>query len=324
VESELTPAAVDSSHAEPQSAAAAQAAWVPDPILQPLPVSWQATAPGKAKAIQVSGPTLFNTAGAVQIPQPSGLPLRPVMVLGAAPRASIKPSLQMDKTSALFSTEPDLGLPQLRIPAPADAGVSRTRKLIAAVAGASILAFAVLFFLGSQSDSGSETPVVAAQALDNRWIANFAPDPARLRRISILRSSVNLPAYRLDFEGSIQMKALGWVYRAQDPKNFYVSKIEWQKPGLNPTYVMVHYAVINGVDQPHVETPLRISVPSGDLYKIRLYAVGDRFAVWVQDQPVDQWTDRRLKSGGAGLFSEGVEQSTLHGDFKVTPLSTQQ
>jgi hypothetical protein len=321
--------AVAVSCVEPQIAAVAHppAAWMPDPVLQPLPVSSQGTAPGKAKPLQVSGPALFNSGGAVQIPLPSGLPLRPVMVLAAAPLASIKPSLQTAKASTLFSTEPNLGLPQLRMQAPADSGASRTRKLIAAAAGAFVLVIGIVYFLGSQSDAGSKVPAVAPaladQAVGSQWIANFAPDPARQRKVSILRSSVNLPAYRLDFEGSIQIKALGWVYRAQDAKNFYVSKIELQKPGQNPTFVMVRYAVINGMDQPRVEVPLKVAVPLGGLYRIRLYAVGDRFAAWVQDQPVDQWTDSRLKSGGAGLYSEGAEQATLHGDFKVTPLPVQ-
>ena len=129
-----------------------------------------------------------------------------------------------------------------------------------------------------------------------------------------------MQSYRVDFESSIRIKALGWVYRAQDSKNFYVSKIEFQKPGVNPVYALVHYAVINGVEQPRVETPLHESVPMGGVYKIRFEAVGNRFTTWVQDQQVEQWTDARLPSGGAGLYSEGAEESALHGDFVVTPL----
>jgi hypothetical protein len=45
-----------------------------------------------------------------------------------------------------------------------------------------------------------------------------------------LRSSMNLSAYRLDFESSIHIKALGWVYRAQDAKIF-TSANRISKPG---------------------------------------------------------------------------------------------
>ena len=116
------------------------------------------------------------------------------------------------------------------------------------------------------------------------------------------------------------IKGLGWVYRAQDSKNFYVSKIELEKAGLNPKYVVAHYAVIGGVDQARTQMPLSATVPLGGHYKIRFEAVEDRFTTWLQDQKVDEWSDARLKTGGAGLYSEGVEQSTLYGDFRVTPL----
>jgi hypothetical protein len=110
------------------------------------------------------------------------------------------------------------------------------------------------------------------------------------------------------------------VYRAQDSKNYYVSKIELERPGQNPVFVIAHYAVIDGVDQPRVVVPIHVAVPLGGHYKIRFDAVGDRFTTWVQDQQVDQWTDARLKTGGAGLYREGAEQFTLYGTFHVTPL----
>jgi hypothetical protein len=195
-------------------------------------------------------------------------------------------------------------------------------KILAALTGAVVLGAGIFFFLGNRSDAGlkSATPAVADGALGGQWITNFAPDAQRQRRISLLRSSMNRSAYRLDFESSIRIKSLGWVYRAQDSKNFYVSKIEFQRPGVNPVYALVHFAVINGVEQPRVETPLHASVPMGGHYKIRFEAVGNRFTTWVQGERVEQWTDARLSSGGAGLYGEGAEQSILHGDFVVTPL----
>jgi hypothetical protein len=328
--------------AEIRTAAPISSVRVPDPQLIPLPVSSTGIAPGTAKPLPVFGPVAVST-GAVQIPQPTGLPLRPVMVLATAtaiapatevkdrktdipsPRSvlSIKPELQPSTTSAALSPELNLGLPELRMEAPAGVSALRMRKILAAVAGAAVLGAGILFFATKQGDAGSKSPapLAADGAAGGQWIANFAPDARRQRRVSVLRSSIALPAYRLEFESSIRIKALGWVYRAQDSKNFYVSKIEFQKPGVNPVYALVRYAVINGVEQPRVETPLHVSVPMGGLYKIRFEAVGSRFTTWVQGQQVEQWTDPRLSSGGAGLYGEGVEQSILQGDFVVTPLS---
>jgi hypothetical protein len=99
-----------------------------------------------------------------------------------------------------------------------------------------------------------------------------------------------------------------------------VGKIELEKAGLNPQYVIAHYAVIDGADQARVQTPLKIRVPLGGHYRIRLQVLGSRFNTWINDQKIDEWTDDRLTTGGAGLYGEGVEQSTLYGNFRITPL----
>ena len=335
VESEPPPHGAKAILAEPQSEAPTPPVWVPDPELDPLPMNSMGIAPARAKPLPVFGPAPIKT-GLVQIPQPNGLPLRPVMILATAaqPSAVVKTGVQKRKSDILslrpdlsikppLSSAPDLSLPELPTQTLAGPRASSMRKILAALGGAAVLGAGIFFVVGRQSDAGlkSSAPAVVEGALGGQWIANFAPDAQRQRRVSVLRSSMNLSAYRLDFESSIRIKALGWVYRAQDAKNFYVSKIEFQKPGLNPVYALVHYAVIDGVEQPRAETPLHLSVPMGGHYKIRFEAVGNRFTTWIQGERVEQWSDSRLSSGGAGLYSEGVEQSTLHSDFAVTPLS---
>ncbi len=331
-EREPPPETMKRSSMELRSAAAAPAMQVPDPELDPLPFSSPGIAPGRARPIPVFG-SVAAASGTVQIPQPNGLPLRPQMVLRTpAPTPEVKPRKAglLGKRETLLATaapslEPNLGLPVLRKQTPGRAGASWIRKMLGGLAGAAVLGTGIFFFVGKQSDAGSKPPLLALvdRPLGGEWIANFAPDARRQRRVSLLRSSVNLPSYRLDFESSIQVKALGWVYRAQDAKNFYVSKIELQKPGQVPVYALVHYAVINGVDQSRVETPLHVTIPLGGRYKIRFDAEGNRFTTWVQGQQAEQWTDARLSRGGAGLYGEGVEQSILHGDFAVTPLLKQ-
>lgn len=308
-----------------------------DPVLERLPVIVHGIAAGRTKPAQVFGPTLF-TGTIAQIPPLSGLPLRPLMVLGPAevpaapapgkrsksdvrilPPAAVKPSLPVVMAPASISVEPDLGLPELRLQSPRDAGASRMPKIVAAVAGAAAIGLGIFFFLG-RGESGPK-PAVETSTSSANWISDFAGDAKHQRRVSVLRASMALPAYRLDFESSIQIKGLGWVYRAQDPKNYYVSKVELEKPGLNPEFAIVHYAVIDGVEQAREQTPLHVGVPLGGHYKIRFEAMNDRFTTWIQGQQVDQWTDGRLKTGGAGLYREGAEQFTLHGDFQVTPLA---
>jgi hypothetical protein len=321
---------------EPRSEAMGQPnVLIPEPALQRLPVLVQGVAAGKSKAVQVFGAASF-CAGPVKVPQPSGLPLRPLIVLAAvespgsaAPtksKASVLPptqpipSPQELATLVQTSAETGLGLPDLRAPSSQNTLASRMPKILAAMAGAAVLAIGTFLVLTNRSDAGPNI-TISAPAGSDQWITNFAPDAKQQRKVSVLRSSLGLADYRLDFESSIGIKALGWVYRAQDAKNFYAGKIELEKAGLNPKYVIAHYAVIGGVEQPGGQTPLQIRVPLGGHYKIRFEAVGNRFTTWIADQMVDDWTDDRLTTGGAGLYREGIEQSTLHGDFRVTPLS---
>jgi len=310
---------------------------IPGPVLERLPVSVQGIAAGRTKATQVFGAAPF-TDKIVQVAPPSGLPLRPLMVLGPAeaaaapvtgkktksdvrilPPAAVKATLPSVTAPAAISVEPDLGLPELRLQSPRDSGASRMPKVVAAVAGVAAIGFGIFFFLG-RGDSRPKAAVETSTSSAS-WISDFATDAKRQRKISVLRASLGLPAYRLEFESSIQIKGLGWVYRAQDSQNYYVNKIELEKPGQNPEFAIMHYAVIAGVEQPHEQTPLHVGVPLGGRYKIRFEAVDDRFTTWIQGQQVDQWMDGRLKTGGAGLYREGAEQFTLHGDFQVMPLA---
>ncbi len=316
---------------------AAAAPPIPEPVLERLPVTVQGIAAGRAKPTQVFGAALF-TGNIVQVPPPSGLPLRPLMVFGPPeakatpvtgkktksdvrilPPVAVKTALPVVTAAVPISAEPDLGLPELRLQSPRDAGASRMPKIVAAVAGAAVIGLSIFLFAG-RSESRPKAAVETSTASAN-WISDFASDGKSQRKVSVLRASTGLAAYRLDFESSIQIKGVGWVYRAQDSKNYYVSKIELEKPGQNPEFAIVHYAVIDGVEQPREQTPLHVGVPLGGHYKIRFEAVDDRFTTWIQGQQVDRWRDGRLKTGGAGLYREGAEQFTLHGDFQVTPMA---
>ncbi len=174
--------------------------------------------------------------------------------------------------------------------------------------------------------SNAPTVVTAGNVLSSGgsgWDTDWSPDPAgskRQRRLNVMRASLSLSDYRMEFEGQIETKALGWVFRASNPKNFYVSKVEIVKPGLEPVIRLVHFAVIDGVEQPHTDVPLSIKVRPDTMYKIRFEAVGDRFTTWLLDQKVDEWTDSRIATGGVGLYSEAGESLSLKGGLNVAPL----
>jgi hypothetical protein len=178
---------------------------------------------------------------------------------------------------------------------------------------------------GSASTTAGGGTIVAGSALpagEAGWITDWgaAPGVRSTRQISILRSSQTLTDYRIEMDGQIESKAIGWVFRAADPKNFYVTKLEIVKPGLEPTVALVRFAIINGEEQAHAQLPLPMKVRLDTMYKIRFDALGNHFTTYVQDEKVDDWTDDHIKTGGVGFYRERGEDATLKGGMNVVPL----
>ncbi|HLJ16655.1 MAG TPA: hypothetical protein VKV15_19315 [Bryobacteraceae bacterium] len=146
------------------------------------------------------------------------------------------------------------------------------------------------------------------------WSTNWAGDAAgshRARQISIYRPSLNMRNYRLEFQGEIESKSMGWVFRASNAENYYAMKLEIVKPGLSPTVALVKWAVVNGQDSPEQRAMLPMPLRLDTLYRVRLDVRGARFVTSVQDQPVDSWADDQLKTGGVGFFNERGERGRI-------------
>jgi hypothetical protein len=222
---------------------------------------------------------------------------------------------------------PDLGLPSLNLDA---SGGFWTRLPVVGKAGLALGLVAVivgLFFLmrGGGAVAATGPHIVEAPAItaaEGGWITDWGAEPGvrKVHELSILKPSLNLTDYRIDFEAQIESKALGWMYRAQDSKNYYVTKLEVVKPGLEPTVSLVRFAVVKGEESPRSQFPLTMPLRIDTLYKIRFDAIGNHFTTWVQDQKVDDWTDERLKTGGVGLYSDRGERISLKGSLRVAPL----
>jgi hypothetical protein len=224
----------------------------------------------------------------------------------------------------------DLGLPRLNLES--SPGFLGQIPMVAKIGIVVVLIAGLGGFIALSSKSGGAAPtsnrpgtVVAGSALpsgDTGWIADWGAEQGvrRSRQISILRSSQTLTDYRIEMQGQIETKAIGWVFRAADPKNFYVTKLEIVKPGLEPTIALVRFAIIDGEEQAHAQLPLPMKVRRDTLFKIRLDAIGNHFTTYVQDEKVDDWTDDRVKTGGVGLYSERGEVATLKGSMSIVPL----
>jgi hypothetical protein len=269
-----------------------------------------------------------------QAPEAAADASRAQREIPTSPVSESKPAVESPKleAAALRSEPPaevDLGLPTLHLET-RDGFVARLSigAKIGLALGLAVLLGGVAYMV-MYGNNVKATPPPAPREIvqlgtplrDAVWVADWLPDSNRRgRRITLLKSNLPLTDYRIQFEAQIESKAIGWVYRAKDQQNYYVAKLEVIKPGLEPVVALVRFAVINGEDQERSTTPLRQKVRVDTLYKIRMDVIGDKFAAWVGDEKVVEWTDDKLASGPPGLLNEKNESAVMKGSMNVLPL----
>lgn len=251
---------------------------------------------------------------------------------------------------ALDTDQWEMVIPKMARPEPSDWPAPRfdldmdkpraplTRK-IALVAGLSAAGLAAAFYTGTGHPRPPEAPapdiVVSGPALPVAlagWINDFAVYPSSngasngapsdwVRRVSVMRGSLALTDFRMEFQAEIEARAMGWAFRVKDPRNYYVMRLEIVKAGPTNQMALQRFAVVDGQEQPRIQIPLMMAPGPDTIYQIRMDALGNRFRTWIQGQQVDEWVDDQLSAGGVGLYAERGEHSTLVGNMAVFPLT---
>jgi hypothetical protein len=129
--------------------------------------------------------------------------------------------------------------------------------------------------------------------------------------LALYEPSLKLTDYQMQFMGMIDEKSMSWVARAENFENYYVIKLVVLKPGPLPTIGLVRYAVIDGKPVDRVDRPVPISVRADTIYRIRMEVHGSNYALEVQGQMVDSWSEPRLARGGIGFFTGRGEKSSI-------------
>jgi hypothetical protein len=188
-----------------------------------------------------------------------------------------------------------------------------------------LLVIACVYFLGwggaksqkpgisnaAASTDGSGPSIIMGEG---GWVENWAGDPNGLhagREITIYRPSLKLSDYRLEFQGSIDTKSVGWVFRAADPENYYAMKLMTVSSGLSPKVALFKYLVANGKQTQVGRVPIELAVQQDTVFDIRVDVRGPQFTTFIQGQQVDSWTDDQLKIGGAGFLNEREERGKV-------------
>ena len=187
-----------------------------------------------------------------------------------------------------------------------------------------LLVIACAYFLGwgggkSGKLSGSSTSVASDGSGpsiimgEGGWVEGWGGDPSGLhagRQITIYRPSLKLSDYRFEFQGSIDTKSIGWVFRAPDPNNYYAMKLMTVSSGLSPKVALFKYLVANGKQTQVGRVPMtwRYSRTRYSMFALTFAALN---SLVIQGQQVDSWTDDQLKVGGVGFLNERDERGKV-------------
>lgn len=145
---------------------------------------------------------------------------------------------------------------------------------------------------------------------DNNWVAVVAADSAGARhdrKFDLYQPSKSWKNYRFEFTGQIGARALGWVVRAQDSRNYQAMKLSFDEDPSRSYTVLKRWTVVDGRESSYSEKRVPIAPQLATVYRVEMEVRGSTYDLSIQGKPVDLWTDNRLKGGAAGFMNERAE-----------------
>src|SRR5579872_387104 len=133
----------------------------------------------------------------------------------------------------------------------------------------------------------------------------------RPNALALFRPTLQMADYRFEFLGTVDQRALGVVFRANDNENYYGFRFVVVKPKPLPEVHIIHYAVVNGRESMRSETPLPLTLSADTFFRAQIDVRGTDFTLMVENKVADFWSDNRLKTGGVGFFCGRGEEARL-------------
>ena len=149
----------------------------------------------------------------------------------------------------------------------------------------------------------------AASAVSDGW--SYSAGVMRLGHMRLWKPTLEMGDYQFEFEGQVEKKAMGWVFRASNSGNYYGTKITASNPGQQQRAEVVRYVMQNGHELRRLRLPIPIEIHEDSAYTVRVRVKGDRFTTTVNGQLVDVWSDKIHRAGGVGFYSDPGEQASL-------------
>jgi hypothetical protein len=132
-----------------------------------------------------------------------------------------------------------------------------------------------------------------------------------LGALSFFEPSLPLTNYDLDALVQIESKGFGLAFRAASQQSYQATKIRLEGSGPMPALAVERYRVIGGRASRPVSTRYPKHFQADTLYRVHLEVRGDAFALYVQGDLIDYWTDPKLATGGVGLFCSAGEHARV-------------
>ena len=181
--------------------------------------------------------------------------------------------------------------------------------------GVAIAAWAVPAY--NRSAKPAKTPSIAQSGATmgaDSWETDSSGDTAgiaRRRVISLYKPGRSKRNYVFEFTGHVEQRAMGWVFRMKDPRNYYCLKLEHTGNGAGSSVQLVKFAVVNGEEQPHRLVSIAEPLVVGQPVRIRLDVRGQNFSTQVNGRPVDVWIDNQIAEGTVGFSNESGERAVI-------------
>jgi hypothetical protein len=276
------------------------------------PVTQAPVAAAKSPVTQAPVPAAKSPSTRESIRVPAAKPEQPQ----PRSKADTKPAPLPDHSTLSFETL------EMQLKSNNGASFMGSLKFKVAIAVALVLIIVgVAYFMSGKSRKASTASSEQADRVgpsimmgEGGWVQAWGGDPLNAhagRQITIYRPSLKLSDYRIEFQGQIDNKSLGWVFRAADPNNYYAMKLAIVAPGASRGLALIKSVVRNGRETEAGRVSLNIQTRSDATYSIRTDVRGLKFSTYVQGQPVDVWTDNQLPSGGVGFLNERLERARI-------------
>jgi hypothetical protein len=132
---------------------------------------------------------------------------------------------------------------------------------------------------------------------------------ARTGSLALFVPSIELVDYEMEFLVRVENRSVTWVFRAADVRNNYRAALRATPEG---GYEFTRSATIAGAAEPAVSAPVSVSSNARTALAVRTSVKGSEFAVFVEGQAVDRWSDDRLPVGGVGFGGAADDRARLY------------